>query len=41
MMGTPAVSFVLAIGLMGKIVAEQKVGFLHDVVVSTKIHKHR
>ena len=32
MVGNPAVAHVLAVGLMGKTVAEQKAGFLHDVV---------
>ena len=32
MVGNPTVAHVLAVGLMGKTVAEQKAGFLHDVV---------
>ena len=32
MVGNPAVAHVLAVGLMGKTVTEQKAGFLHDVV---------
>ena len=37
MVGNPAVSHVLAVGLMGKTVVEQKVGFLHDVVEDSAI----
>lgn len=37
MVGNPAVSHVLAVGLMGKTVAEQKAGFLHDVVEDSDI----
>ena len=37
MVGNPAVSHVLAVGLMGKTVAEQKAGFLHDVVEDSAI----
>ena len=37
MVGNPAVSHVLAVGLMGKTVAEQKAGFLHDVVEDSTI----
>jgi len=37
MVGNPAVSHVLAVGLMGKTVAEQMAGFLHDVVEDTDI----
>ena len=37
MVGNPAVAHVLAVGLMGKTVAEQKAGFLHDVVEDSSI----
>ena len=37
MVGNPAVSHVLAVGLMGKNPLEQKVGFLHDVVEDSDI----
>ena len=37
MVGNPAVAHVLAVGLMGKTVAEQKAGFLHDVVEDSDI----
>ena len=37
MVGNPAISHVLAVGLMGKTVAEQKAGFLHDVVEDSAI----
>lgn len=37
MVGNPAVAHVLAVGLMGKTVAEQKAGFLHDVVEDSEI----
>ena len=37
MVGNPAVSHVLAVGLMGKTMIEQKVGFLHDVVEDSAI----
>ena len=37
MVGNPAISHVLAVGLMGKTVAEQKAGFLHDVVEDSDI----
>ena len=37
MVGNPAVAHVLAVGLMGKTVAEQKAGFLHDVVEDSAI----
>ena len=37
MVGNPAVSHVLAVGLMGKTVVEQKAGFLHDVVEDSDI----
>ena len=37
MVGNPAVAHVLAVGLMGKTVAEQKAGFLHDVVEDSTI----
>lgn len=36
-MGNPAVAHVLAVGLMGKTEAEQKAGFLHDVVEDSAI----
>jgi (p)ppGpp synthase/HD superfamily hydrolase len=35
--GNPAVAHVLAEGLMGKTVTEQKAGFLHDVVEDSAI----
>ena len=37
MVGNPAVSHVLAVGLMGDNPLEQKVGFLHDVVEDSAI----
>ena len=37
MVGNPAVAHVLAVGLMGKTVADQKAGFLHDVVEDSDI----
>ena len=37
MVGNPAVAHVLAVGLMGKNPAEQKAGFLHDVVEDSDI----
>ena len=37
MVGNPAVAHVLAVGLMGKTVNEQKAGFLHDVVEDSDI----
>ena len=37
MVGNPAVSHVLAVGLMGKNPLEQKAGFLHDVVEDSAI----
>ena len=37
MVGNPAVQHVLAVGLMGKTVAEQKAGFLHDVVEDSPV----
>lgn len=37
MVGNPAVAHLLAVGLMGKTVAEQKAGFLHDVVEDSDI----
>ena len=37
MVGNPAVAHVLAVGLMGKTVAEQKAAFLHDVVEDSDI----
>ena len=37
MVGNPAVTHVLAVGLMGKNPLEQKVGFLHDVVEDSDI----
>lgn len=37
MVGNPAISHVLAVGLMGKNPLEQKVGFLHDVVEDSDI----
>ena len=37
MVGNPAVAHVLAVGLMGNNPAEQKAGFLHDVVEDSDI----
>lgn len=37
MVGNPAIAHVLAVGLMGKTEAEQKAGFLHDVVEDSAI----
>ena len=37
MVGNPAVAHVLAVGLMGKTVTEQKAGLLHDVVEDSSI----
>ena len=37
MVGNPAVQHVLAVGLMGRTEAEQKAGFLHDVVEDSDI----
>jgi len=37
MVGNPAVAHVLAVGLMGKTLNEQKAGFLHDVVEDSDI----
>ena len=37
MVGNPAVAHVLAVGLMGRNVLEQKAGFLHDVVEDSAI----
>lgn len=37
MVGNPAISHVLAVGLMGKNPLEQKAGFLHDVVEDSDI----
>ena len=37
MVGNPAVAHVLAVGLIGNTVAEQKAGFLHDVVEDSDI----
>ena len=37
MVGNPAVTHVLAVGLMGKNPLEQKAGFLHDVVEDSSI----
>lgn len=37
MVGNPAITHVLAVGLMGKTEQEQKAGFLHDVVEDTEM----
>ena len=37
MVGNPAITHVLAVGLMGKNECEQKAGFLHDVVEDTEL----
>ena len=37
MVGNPAIAHVLAVGLMGKTEAEQKAGFLRDVVEDSAI----
>ena len=37
MVGNPAIAHVLSVGLMGKTEAEQKAGFLHDVVEDSAI----
>ena len=37
MVGNPAITHVLVVGLMGKNECEQKAGFLHDVVEDTDL----
>jgi len=37
MVGNPAITHVLAVGLMGKTDDEKKAGFLHDVVEDTEM----